>query len=261
MPSLYAHYRFGNMILPSLPADVRGAIMRHPELFDAGLQGPDFFFYYKPTSKTRIGDLGSQTHQLTGREFFSRACEKLDLSSGEAEQVYLYGLLGHYCLDSLCHPYVCALADQGIAGHNAIESELERHLLLLDGVKRPHAYPRARLLKLKKEDFSLISRFYPPAAPEQIREAVSAAKQITSLITCANPLHRLAATAVLRGLGNERIGLMIPQKSNPALAESNEKLQSLFNQALALYPSLLEQLRDYLSFREPFGEDFNRIFG
>ena len=118
-----------------------------------------------------------------------------------------------------------------------------------------------RLLKLKKEDFSLISRFYPPASPDQIREAVAATRQITGLITCGNPVHRLAATAVLHGLGNERIGLMVPPKSNPALAESNEKLRSLFNQALLLYPALLEQLRDHLSFREPFGADFDRIFG
>ena len=261
MPSLYAHYRFGNLILPSLPADVRGAVTRHRDLFDAGLQGPDFFFYYKPTSQTAVGSLGRDIHLLTGRDFFTEVCRWLSLTSDEAEQVYLYGLLGHYCLDSLCHPYVCEQSRLGKAGHNAIESEFDRHLLLLDGVKRPHAYPRARLLRLKTEDFHLVSRFYPPASPEQIREAVAATRQITGLITCGNPVHRLAATAVLHSLGNERIGLMVPPKSNPALAESNETLRSLFNQALLLYPALLEQLRDHLSFREPFGPEFDRIFG
>lgn len=261
MPSLYAHYRFGTMILPSLPADVRGAILRHRDLFDAGLQGPDFFFYYKPTSKTAIGDLGHRIHRLSGREFFTQICRWLSLTSGEAELAYLYGLLGHYCLDSLCHPHVCELAARATAGHHAIESEFERHLMLLDGIRRPHAHPRSRLLKLHKGDFSLISRFFPPSTPDQVREAITAARQITGLITCGNPVHRLAATAVLQSLGSERIGLMVPPKSDPKLAESNEALLGLFDQALTLYPALLEQLRDHMSFREPFGPDFDRTFG
>lgn len=261
MPSIYAHHRFGDLILPDLPGDVRGAIARHRRLFNAGLQGPDFFFYYKPTGKTHIGSLGSNIHQRTGREFFTQVCLALGNSPKEEELVYLYGLLGHYCLDSLCHPYVCEQSRLGKAGHNAIESEFERHLLLLDGVPRPHAHPRARLLKLKKEDFPLVSRFYPPATPGQIREGFAAMGQITGLITCANPIHRAAASAVLHALGSERIGLMVPPKSNPDLGGSNEKMRRLFNQSLALYPALLEQLRDHLSFREPFGPEFDRIFG
>lgn len=261
MPSLYAHYRFGKLILPRLPADVRGAIARNRSLFDAGLQGPDFFFFYKPTSQTEIGRLGRVFHYQTGRDFFARACETLHGDSGEEDLVYLYGLLGHYCLDSVCHPFVHEQTDNGPIGHNALESEFERYLLALDGVKRPHAYRRSVHMKLPKGHCALVSRFYPPATAEQIREATADMRRFTDLMTCGNAAHRALAKAVLQTLGVEKTGLLIPTAPSTACTHLNAPLLTLFSDALDRYPELLEQLRDYLAFREPLGAEFDLIFG
>ena len=38
MPAGYAHYRFGKLLLPHLPADVRQTIQRFRRMYDAGLQ-------------------------------------------------------------------------------------------------------------------------------------------------------------------------------------------------------------------------------
>lgn len=261
MPALYAHYRFGKLLLPRLPADVRGAIMRHRNLFDAGLQGPDFLFYYKPAAKSPVSDLAHTFHYQTGATFFSTACRTLRGDAGEPEQAYLYGLLGHYCLDALCHPFIHRESREGNPGHNAIESEFDRYLLELDGVKRPQSYPRCRLLKLSKDDCDIVCRFYPPTTPDQIREATSAMRRYTCLMTCGNPVHRTAARAVLHALGGERTGLLIPPKGDPVHARRNEALLACFAQAMVQYPALLEQIRDHLTFREPFGPEFDRIFG
>lgn len=261
MPAIYAHYRFGKLLLPKLPADVRGAIMRHRQLFDAGLQGPDFLFYYKPTAKNPISALARTFHQQSGATFFSAACRTLRGDAGEPEQAYLYGLLGHYCLDSLCHPFILEESREGTPGHNAIESEFERYLMALDGIKRPQTYPRSRLLKLSKKDCSIVCKFYPATTPEQIREATSAMTRFTLLMTCSNPVHRGAAKAVLHALGSERTGLLIPPKADPAHTRRNEALLCLFAQAMTLYPALLEQVRDHLTFRESFGPEFDRSFG
>ncbi len=261
MPAIYAHYRFGKLLLPKLPADVRGAIMRHRQLFDAGLQGPDFLFYYKPATKNPVSALARTFHRQPGAAFFSTACRTLRGDTGEAELAYLYGLLGHYCLDSLCHPFILEQSREGTIGHNAIESEFERYLMALDGIKRPQSYPRSRLLKLSKSDCSIVSKFYPPTTPDQIREAAATMTRSTALMTCGNPVHRTAARAVLHTLGSERIGLLIPSKANPAHTPRNEALLILFAQAMTLYPPLLEQVRDHLTFREPFGPEFDRSFG
>ena len=261
MPAIYAHYRFGKLILPKLPADVRGAIQRHRSLFDAGLQGPDFLFYYKPATKNSVSALARTFHYQTGGAFFAAACRNLYSNAGEPEQAYLYGLLGHYCLDALCHPYIGTQARTGTVSHNAIESEFERFLLELDGIKRPQSYPRSRLVKLTKEDCRIVSKFYPGVTPEQVREATATMARSTGLMTCGNPIHRAAARVVLRTLGSERPGLLIPPKADPAHAGRNEALLACFTQALAQYLLLLEQIRDHITFREPFGTEFDRIFG
>lgn len=261
MPSLYAHYRFGALILPRLPADVRGAIARHRCLFDAGLQGPDFFFFYKPASTTDIPPLGRSFHYQTGAEFFTRACRTLHSDSAEEELAYLYGLLGHYCLDSVCHPFVHQHTEEGTIGHNALESEFERYLLALDGVRRPHAYRRSVHMKLPKAHCAMVSRFYPPATAEQIQEAVSGMRRLTDLMTCGTGAHRAIAKAVLQTMGEGKTGLLVPPKPDPACAGLNEPMLELFGKALDRYPELLEQLREHLTFREPLGPEFEPIFG
>lgn len=261
MPSIYAHYRFGTQILPELPADVRAAVSRHRNLFDAGLQGPDFFFFYQPFHKNDISKLGTAFHRQSGREFFSRVCEDLRGGCREEETVYLYGLLGHYCLDAHCHPFVHEMTDDTTMGHNAMESEFDRYLLALDGIKKPHTHNRAALLKLPKDGPAVLARFYPPATGDQIREAMSSAMAFTTLLTCGNPLHRAIAGSVLKGLGPEQMGLILPPSPDAPYVPLNEPLKKRFDEALAHYPELLEQLRDHLIFRDPLGEGFDPIFG
>lgn len=261
MPALYAHNRFGNLVLQGLPADVRGAIMRNRSLFDAGLQGPDFLFYYKPAGKNPINTLAHSLHMQTGHDFFTAICRRLPKNPQEPELAYLYGLLAHYCLDSLCHPYIQTHFPDGTPGHNAMESEFERFLLLRDGCKRPHTYPRSRMMKVSKEDSALICKFYPPTTPEQIREAAAGMRRVTGLITCSNPLHRTAARQILRLFGKEQKGLLVPPQSDPTQETRNQQLLELFCNAQARYPVLLEQLRDHLSFREPLGPEFDPTFG
>ena len=103
MPANYAHYRFGKQLLSGMCPNDRRSIQRFRRLYDMGLHGPDIFFYYNPLIKTATGQLGGVFHAQSGQEFFARVCAQ---AGSEAGRVYLLGLLGHYCLDSVCHPYV-----------------------------------------------------------------------------------------------------------------------------------------------------------
>ena len=78
MPSGYAHYRFGKLIIPQLPADIRGPILRHRALFDVGLHGPDFLFFHHFFKQTNLYQLGSMYHKQSGRDFFTAACAHVD---------------------------------------------------------------------------------------------------------------------------------------------------------------------------------------
>ena len=137
MPANYAHYRFGKQLLSGMCPNDRRSIQRFRRLYDMGLHGPDIFFYYNPLIKTATGQLGGVFHAQSGQEFFARVCAQ---AGSEAGRVYLLGLLGHYCLDSLCHPYVEKKEADGSARHVELESEFDRYLLEADGVVLPHTY-------------------------------------------------------------------------------------------------------------------------
>ena len=261
MPAIYAHYRFGKLVLPAIPADVRGQILRHRQMFDLGLQGPDFLFYYQPFTDSPVLRLGHELHMRSGRDFFESVCSDLHSDSDEAVLAYLYGLLAHYCLDSLCHPFVDEKTASGKPSHTALESEFERYLMAMDGIRKPHIHRRSAYLKAEKQCFETVSRFFPPAGAKEVGEALGGMALCTDLLTCANALHRALAVRILRRIGAGKEGLIVPPAPDPDASCLNDNFFDLYEQALELYPALLEQLRDYLSFREPFGPEFDRIFG
>lgn len=255
MPSSYAHYQFGAQALPTLPADIRFPIQRCRTLYDLGLQGPDFFFYYKLGKDTPVKRLARKYHYQTGREVFSKICRDLGHPT-DAELAYLYGLLGHYCLDARCHPMIHEVSGEDDLAHNAMESEFDRFLMERSGVKKPHRYNRGIHLKCGKDSANLIARFYPEAEPAQIRESMNTMALVLRLLT----LHP-AAKKVLQLMGGAYPGLLMHRAPDPAHGQRNEALLERFHRALGQYPVCLQQLHSHLAFGEPFGEEFDVIFG
>lgn len=257
MPSSFAHYQFGAQALPMLPADIRNPIQRCRALYDLGLQGPDFFFYYKFYSHAGgdIRQLARKYHYRTGKEVFSRICRDLGHPT-DPELAYLYGLMGHYCLDSHCHPLIHEASHEESLVHNAIESEFDRYLMKKSGIQRPHGYNRGVHLKCGRGCGSIIARFYPEAKPEQILEGLKTMALVLGLLT----IHP-GAKQVLKGMGGAYPGLLMHKEPDPEQKKWNEPLQQLYEAALEQYPEQLQQLHSHLAFAEPFGEEFDTIFG
>ena len=255
MPSTYAHYRFGNRVLPELTPEVRAIFQQHRRIFDLGLQGPDFFFYYKLGKKTPIRQLARTYHYRPGREVFSKICRELKYPP-EKELAYLYGLLGHFCLDSNCHPLVHQLTGEDGLAHNAMESEFERYLLEKDGFRNPHRHLRGAYLRCGKEDAGVIARFYPEAEPSQIREALGTMSAVLNLLT----IHS-GAKLVLAAMGGDNPGLLMKQQKDPTWEKWNGPMESRWEEAVSRYPDLAGQLRNHLAAGEPLGEGFDKIFG
>ena len=46
MPALYAHNKFGKLVIPKLPSTIKETVRKYPNEFRMGLQGPDFLFFY-----------------------------------------------------------------------------------------------------------------------------------------------------------------------------------------------------------------------
>lgn len=255
MPSSFAHYQFGDQALPMLPADIRIPVQRHRSLYDLGLQGPDFFFYYKLGKDTPVKHLARKYHYRSGNQVFSQICRDLGHPT-DAELAYLYGLLGHYCLDSVCHPIVHRVTGENGLAHNAMESEFERFLLARSGIGKPHGYNRGKHVKCSADSAAVVGRFYPEAKPAQIREGLNTMAVVLGLLT----IHA-GAKRVLDLMGDPNPGLLMHKQADPAYAEYNEELLAGYDRALAQYPRLLQQLHCHMAFGEAFGEEFDAIFG
>lgn len=255
MPASYAHYRFGKLLLPALPADVRQCIQRFRRMYDAGLQGPDFFFYFSPFWHTATGDLGKIFHRQTGQEFFSTACKA---ASSEAARAYLYGLLGHYCLDAACHPFVNRLEEIGEAKHIPLESELERFLLVKDGEPNPHTFDTGKFLKLTRGECMTVAEFYPGSTGAKVSQGIRFMALFLRLLAHPNrQLQEKVLTKTYPGLLDHRI----PTETSEALAPYLSELNDLFQKALERYPSLLEEITAHLQTGESLSEAFSPTFG
>ena len=252
MPASYAHYRFGKLLLPKLPADVRQCVQRFRRMYDMGLQGPDFFFYYNPFLTTATGKLGSFFHRQTGQEFFPVACKA---ATSDAAKAYLYGLLGHYCLDSTCHPFINRLVEIEEARHVPLESEFERFLLTLDGEKTPETFDMSRFLKLTRGECMSVAAFYPGSTGGKVSQGVRLMALFTKIL--AHPGQARLLKKVSPGLWEH----CIPADENNNLAPYIRELQDLYGQALERYPQMLTQLTAHLETGAEFGEDFSKDFG
>ena len=260
MPCGYAHYRFGNQLIPQLPADVRGPIVRHRALFDMGLHGPDFLFFHHYFKKTPIYQLGSDYHEMSGREFFEKACAHVKAQPSEAAAAYLYGVLTHYCLDTACHPFVYEMTDDTDLGHSELETEIDRYLMALDGIKKPHEANISHKLKLKKEEYEIVAGFYPEISVKDTAACIRSMALSQRLLTIPTLLGHGVVVTFTWAAGGNTSGKVMTIGPDPKCSHLDAQLMQLYNLALDRFPMLLEQLNHHMDYGEPFGDLFNANF-
>lgn len=258
MPAMYTHDRFGQALKELLPAGIRKTVNRFPQLFRVGLQGPDIFFYYVPVCKTAIGALGNEYHDRSGLDFFAHAAAA---ASTEAGQAYLWGLLAHYALDSLCHPYIHTQKHENGLNHMQLEAEFERFLLGMDGVASPETYHRGKNFKLTRGECVTVAAFYPPAEPGHINRAIKTTAWCQKMFGAPQGWFRRIVVRVLKILGGSKPYLLVPSRAEPKFRSTNTQMLALYQQAFDRYTVLLNQLQDHILTGAPLGPEFEPDFG
>lgn len=256
MPSNFAHYRFGKLAFSTLPEEARSCIQRFRRMYDMGQQGPDFFFFCNPLHATAGVKLGHSFHKFTGKDFFTQASAN---ASSEAAKAYLYGVLGHYCLDSSCHPYVNKVVEAGEANHVALESEFERYLMTMDGIPEPATYDMSDKIRLTRGECVTVSSIYPPSSPGSVHRGVTFMRW---------SLHYLAGkdqkkvTRQLNRLSPSLTNKLVPAQPVEAYARMDSELLARYNRALRAYPQMVQQFLDLMKEGgELEGELFSLPFG
>lgn len=258
MPSFYAHARFGREAAKILPEPLQRSLQRFPQLFHVGCYGPDFFFFYLPMFKTKLGALGIRYHRQPGKEFFEAAAEQLRRSPSEGGRAYLYGVLCHYALDSRSHPLIRQASAEKNPGHTELETEFDRHLLTKDGRVPAHRQNLGRAMKLTWGECVTVSGFYPPATAYTVRVGVGSMSLVCGAMTMKN--RELLQTLFRLG-GEHALQLVMSTRPNHRCAQLLEPLEQCYDEALALFPTLASQLTALLEEGTPLGPEFEDSFG
>lgn len=260
MPSNYAHYRFGKQLLSSLPADVRRPIQRFRRLYDMGLHGPDLFFYHNFLTKDIVASLGQKYHHQTGREYFTHACQRLLREPTEAGIAYLYGVLAHFCLDSVFHPFVLKHTESGAISHTELETEFDRFLLLKDGVAEPHIYDCSGHMKLTRGECVTVAEFYPPVTADNVLSSLRSMSRSVKAMAVPEGAKRRFVKKALSVTKPSIRHLMIPTHPVRACAALDEEMMMLYNEAAELYPQLVQQVMAHMAYNAYLGSSFDRTF-
>jgi len=261
MPATYAHYRFGSQMLQAMPADMGRAVKRNRRLYDVGLHGPDLFYYHNPAIPNQIRMLGYKFHLQTGREFFSRVCRNLRLEPSEAATAYLYGLLCHYCLDTVCHPYVRQVAERGEVTHAQLETEFERLLLETDGKVPAVSQDLSQHIRLTPGECETVARFYPPASGKTIKAAVVSMAFFVRLLAAPEGVRRNVLKKGMGVVARNFSGMLMADKPLPLSAPYLPELMEKYRQAAEQFPEMLAQLQAHMTYSAPFGQEFADSFG
>ena len=258
MPGHYAHYRFAAAQLRSMDAEARKTVSRFRQLYDMGAQGPDPLFYYNPFTQNKVDKLAYRIHESPGRDFFQRACRIYRMQPTEAGLAYLYGCLTHFCLDSVCHPFVCGKHDEKEADHVALETEFNRFLMELDGKPSPHTKDPSGYLKLTRGERETAAAFYPGISAGEFSRSIDSMVLLSRLFAAPEGLPRAVVSKATAMAG--QTGYVMTDGPDPRHCVFNEPMLELYEQAAAWFPGMLAQLRQHLKTGAALGEEFDPVF-
>lgn len=165
MPAFYSHFSFGIEGYKYIEdRELKRLVKRHRSVFTLGLLGPDLFFYYLPDVLLGSKKPAMVMHEYkTGRfmEELLKACERLQGEEQQIAYAYIAGFIGHYAMDTVCHPYIYEMAsrhENPSSWHYRYESTMDvfccQHFL--------HRFPSQinehRLLSLNKQEMCVVCR-------------------------------------------------------------------------------------------------------
>lgn len=264
MPCIYTHDSFGKKVLAKLPEELKTIINNHRKEFNAGLQGPDFLFFYHPMLKLRTNQMGYWQHGQPINKYL-RHLLPIIRKEGMDSGVYAYvlGFLCHYMLDSECHTFVIPLAERPGYTHLAIENEFDRHLIRKDG-HRPLTYPVWKKIGCSRDIIDAIYMAYRPLrlSKREIREALYSMRFYKWLLTSGHSLKRfIVRLCMYISMHYEELeGHMMDVHPKSYARKTNQSLQFIYDNAISLTSDILQDFHESVRHGKPLHERFSCTF-
>ncbi len=261
MPANFAHYLFGQQLIPKLPQYLQDIILPNKQLYQIGQHGPDIIFYHRPFLPNSVARIGFQMHKLPARYFFEQARDTIGMEPDPRLMAYTLGFLGHFILDSNCHGYIYEKIKTSKISHGELETEFDRLLM-----EQQHIDPlntnTTDHLPFYMDLCCLISKIFVPLTPEQIQFGLRSMKFYHRLLSSPSPSVRFGIRRFLQTTHTEHLlgGLIVDPRPNPLCIESNQQLMQLYQ--FSLEEAVLIMTQYYSSFftGEPLSQRFDRTF-
>ena len=266
MPNTYAHYRFGDKCINTLPGDLREKIINNRKVYDYGVHGPDIFFYYKVLKHNYVNDFGHDFHEKPYEEVIIRfKKEFFKIADKDAAIAYILGFTAHFVLDSYCHSYVEIKEEKTTeegnrASHGRIETQFDKYLIMKDGLN-PFKYSASSTLHPRKATAEVIDALIPNYDAKTIYKCLKDQKLYVGLLKDSNFIKRwLIETACDLTNSSSFKDLMFTTKSYPEIEDALLRLEKLFNKAVEHYNYLATNVIDYILKDEPLDPYFKNNF-
>lgn len=147
MPSITTHKIFAENILKNLKLNL--SVNLDKKVYITYAQSHDFLYYYKGIKQKKYNQLASKGHHYNTQDFIINIItyiKRNNLIHNKQCVSYLYGVLTHYYLDSIAHPYIFYKTgvykkDKKTLKYKGKHNELERQIdaLIYElNIKKPY---------------------------------------------------------------------------------------------------------------------------
>ena len=251
MPTTYAHYAFGKEVTAALGEKERCIINNNIDMFNLGIYGPDFLFFYKPVTRNRYVKLCSRHHHQPSSVLLRYASDRIKaMNKKDAYMAYMYGFMCHFALDSYCHGYINKTSsDKGIR-HNLQETEFDRMLMERDGFD-PVTYRPTEHIRITKEYAGQIADIYPDVDERIVYKSFKTMKRLCSFLVAPSHITRffIYAALIISGRYEKKKGAIIRRQPVACCEETNKEIYRLYNKAVKPAVILICGYEDYIAGR------------
>ncbi len=242
MPTTYAHDLFGKMVYHRLSPEVQKVIKAHQTSYQIGLHGPDILFYVRPFHSNRFNQMAHRLHREEAAGFFQKGRALYQETGNEEILAYLLGFICHFMLDSTCHPYISKYMEKTGAGHDEIETEFDRSLMVRTR-KDPFHYQPGSVLRIEKDSVDAISEVLVGMSHRDIVRALMGTKFYTKLPICDSERKRKIKLIISKMFFVYRFadGRIIREEPKTSCLESTAHLTKLFCKAVPETAAMIEE--------------------
>lgn len=247
MPACYTHKKMGVLVYKSLPKDTERLIKKYLPYYLIGLHGPDILFYHPVPGEPQVAKYGRQLHHEAFKGFYENARTVLQNSEDDRQLVYFYGYLCHLFSDYRIHAELPDLYRKVGVTHGKLEAELDRTLMLEDGLN-PVTYPVAAHIAIDREIAHNIAPFYLGISEAQIFSSLVAMKAAFTAGRSGIRAYRKVASEVMAFAGYaDKIPNMImtPDRSEICIPVM-PRLKELLSEAVVEAAVAIEEITKYI---------------